>query len=199
MATLEPREKNGSIESNGTEPQTIHVYDDDLIEHDNRLPLWWQYTLYGAIVFAVIYWYGEQKIAAWKTQRESYDTEMIALKMEQAKKSGKMSPDALVAMSKTAKSVDDGKQTFMTTCAPCHRADGGGNIGPNLTDDYWLHGGTPDDIWTTVHSGVPVKGMPAWGPQLGEDKVAAVVAYVLTLRGTNVVNGKPPQGDKDSM
>ncbi len=177
--------------------ETVHVYDDDLIEHDNRLPLWWQYTLYGAILFAVIYWYGEQKLSAWKTQREAYDKEMIALKMERAKKGGKMSPEALVAMSHSQKSVEDGKQVFTTTCAACHRADGGGNIGPNLTDEYWLHGGKPDQIWTTVHDGVPAKGMPAWAPQLGEDKVAAAVAYVLTIRGTNVANGKPPQGDKE--
>jgi cytochrome c oxidase cbb3-type subunit 3 len=207
MAKPEPKKKEEN-EKNGTEPHTIeaqgaehgavHVYDDDLIEHDNRLPLWWQYTLYGAVVFAVIYWYGEQKIAAWQTQRESYDKEMIALKMEQAKKGGKMSAEALVAMSKSAKSVDEGKQVFVTTCAPCHRPDGGGNIGPNLTDDSWLHGGKPDQIWTTVHDGVAAKGMPAWGPQLGEDKVAAVVSYVLTLRNTNVANGKPPQGEKET-
>jgi len=196
MATpKDPKHHNG----NGTEPQTVHIYDEDLIEHDNRLPLWWQYTLYGAVVFAVIYWYGEQKISAWQTQRQSYEKEMIALKMEQAKKGGKMAPEALVAMSKNAKNVDEGKQVFATTCAACHRADGGGVIGPNLTDEFWLHGSKPDEIWTTVHDGVPAKGMPAWGPQLGEDKVASVVAYVLTLKGTNVANGKPPQGDKDNM
>jgi len=198
MATPEPREKHEE-HHNGTEAHTVHVYDDDLIEHDNRLPLWWQYTLYGAVVFAVIYWYGEEKIAAWKTQRQSYETEIVALKMEQAKKSGKMSAEALVAMSKSGKSVDAGKQVFVTTCAPCHRADGGGLIGPNLTDEYWLHGGKPDEIWKTVHDGVPDKGMPSWGPQLGEDKVAAVVSYVLTLRDTHVANGKAPQGDKDNM
>jgi cytochrome c oxidase cbb3-type subunit 3 len=92
--------------------------------------------------------------------------------------------------------VEDGKQVFVSTCAACHRADGGGNIGPNLTDEFWIHGDKPQDIWSTVHNGIPAKGMPTWGPQIGEAKVASVVAYVLSIRNTNVPNGKAPQGEK---
>ncbi len=183
--------------SNPEEEKVVHVYDEDIIEHDNRLPLWWQYTLYGAIVFAVAYWTGEHQLKAWLSQRDSFDQEMIAVRLEQAKKGAGMTPAVLVAMSKSPKSVDEGRQVFTTTCAPCHRADGGGNIGPNLTDEYWLHGSKPENIWSCVHDGVQGKGMPSWGPQLGEDKVAMVVSYVLTIRNTNVPNGKAPQGDKE--
>ena len=177
--------------------RVVHTYDDDIREEDNRLPLWWQYTLYGAIAFAIFYFYGEHKIGAWKSRNEAYDQEMIAARLEAAKSGGKMNEATLLAMSRTDQTVREGKQVFATTCAPCHRADGGGNIGPNLTDNYWLHGGKPEKIFNTVLDGVPAKGMPTWAPQLGEEKVASVVAYLLTIRNTNVPGGKAPQGDPE--
>jgi len=183
--------------SNPEEEKVVHIYDEDIEEHDNRLPLWWQYTLYGAIAFAVFYWLGEHQLGAWLSQRDSFDQEMIAVRLEEAKKGAGMTPDVLLAMSRSPKSVDAGKQVFATTCAPCHRADGGGNIGPNLTDEYWLHGSKPENIWSCVHDGIPAKGMPSWAPQLGEEKVASVVSYVLTIRNTNVQGGKAPQGEKE--
>ena len=90
-----------------------------------------------------------------------------------------------------------GKVTFTANCGTCHtlKASGSvGNIGPNLTDKTWLHGGKPAQIFKTVNEGVLTKGMAAWGPQLGTDKVQNVVAYVLTLKDTNVAGGKAPQG-----
>ena len=185
-------------EPDKSERQNVHVYDGDLVEEDNRLPLWWLYTLYGAIAFAVVYWYGEHELKAWAPQDVAYQQEMLAVRMEEAKKSGAaLPPEALLALSKTPATVDDGRQVFASTCAPCHRADAGGNIGPNLTDAYWLHGSKPENIFSCVHDGVPATGMPTWGPVLGDAKVASVVAYVLSIRDTNVPNGKPPQGDKE--
>jgi cytochrome c oxidase cbb3-type subunit 3 len=182
----------------GGEERVVHVYDDDIREEDNRLPRWWLYTLYGAIAFAAVYWYGEQELKAWAPREVAYQEEMLAVRLAEAKRSGAALPaETLLALARTPGTVDQGKQVFASTCAPCHRADGGGNIGPNLTDDYWLHGGQPQKIFGCVHDGVPAKGMPTWGPQLGEEKVAAVVAYVLTIKGTNVPGGKPPQGEKD--
>jgi cytochrome c oxidase cbb3-type subunit 3 len=180
------------------DPRVVHVYDGDLREEDNVLPRWWLYTLYGAIVFAAFYWYGEQQLKAWQPRDIAFQQEMLAIRLEEAKKGGgALPPEALIALSKSPATVEEGKGVFTSTCAPCHRADGGGNIGPNLTDDFWLHGSKPQNIWGCVHDGVPAKGMPTWGPMLGDEKVAAVVAYVLTIKGTNVANGKPPQGDKE--
>ena len=79
-------------------------------------------------------------------------------------------------------------------CAPCHRPDGGGLIGPNLTDDYWLHGGRPTEILQTITDGVLDKGMPPWGKTLKPEQLTAVAAYVLSLHGTNPPNPKAPQG-----
>ncbi len=189
MSTGEPKESN--------EQRVVHVYDGDLIEEDNRLPVWWLYTLYGAVTFALVYWYGEHELKAWQPRSVAFQQEMVAFRLEEAqKKGGGIPAEALIALSKTPATVEDGKQVFGTTCAPCHRADAGGNIGPNLTDPFWLHGGKAQNIWSCVHDGVPAKGMPTWGPQLGEAKVASVVAYVLSIRNTNVANGKPPQGEK---
>jgi cytochrome c oxidase cbb3-type subunit 3 len=92
--------------------------------------------------------------------------------------------------------VQEGAAVFATTCAACHAPTGGGNIGPNLTDEYWLHGGAPEEIYKSIRDGFPTKGMPAWGAQLGERRVRAVTAYVLSIRNTHAPGGKPPQGDE---
>jgi cytochrome c oxidase cbb3-type subunit 3 len=110
-----------------------------------------------------------------------------------------MTPEALRALAKDKGTVDQGKQVFVQTCAACHRQDGGGVVGPNLTDDFWLHGAAPDKIYKTIAKGVPEKGMPAWGPQLGMDRTQAVTAYVISIRGTNVAGGKAPQGERESL
>ena len=88
------------------------------------------------------------------------------------------------------------KETFITTCAPCHVADGGGLIGPNLTDEYWIQGGSPMQVMHTVNNGVLDKGMPAWNAVLKPDQVAGVVAYVMSLQGTTPAAPKAPQGMK---
>jgi cytochrome c oxidase cbb3-type subunit 3 len=87
-----------------------------------------------------------------------------------------------------------GHEVFVGTCSACHREDGGGNIGPNLTDAYWIHGGRPTEVLHTVTTGVVDKGMPAWGDMLPAAKVRAAAVYVLTLRGTHPLHPKPPQG-----
>lgn len=173
-----------------------HTYD-DIVEENNRLPQWWLWILLGSIAFAAFYWFGDQQLKAWGSPREVYEDQMVAVRLAQAANGGGMSAGALVAMSRQPAKVSEGKETFTTLCSPCHRADGGGSIGPNLTDEFWVHGGAPDKIWKTVHDGVVVKGMIAWGPILGEQKVASVVAYVLTLKNTNVAGGKAPEGDRE--
>lgn len=186
------------VEKDDAHGGQVHLYDGDLREEDNVLPFWWLCTLYGAIMFAFVYWYGEHELNAWSSREESFKQEMVAVRMKEAASAGAdVSPETLIALSKTASSVSEGQQVFTSTCAPCHRADGGGNIGPNLTDEFWIHGGKPQDIFKTVREGVPAKGMPTWGPQLGDAKVTAVTAYVLSLRDSHVAGGKPPQGDKE--
>jgi cytochrome c oxidase cbb3-type subunit 3 len=98
-------------------------------------------------------------------------------------------------LAQTPAIVAQGKAVFGKTCAPCHGADGRGGVGPNLTDGDWLHGGTPSDIYKSVDEGIAAKGMPAWGPQLGEVVVEYAVAFVLSMGGPRASEDKAPQGD----
>jgi cytochrome c oxidase cbb3-type subunit 3 len=84
----------------------------------------------------------------------------------------------------------------MINCVPCHRNDGGGNtIGPNLTDNFWLHGGAVKNVFSTVNTGFVEKGMPAWGKTMSQGDVRDVTFFVLSLQGTNPANPKAPQGE----
>ncbi|HEY9227936.1 MAG TPA: c-type cytochrome, partial [Gemmatimonadaceae bacterium] len=103
---------------------------------------------------------------------------------------------ALAALARDEKAMALGKTVYTTNCAVCHRADGGGNIGPNLTDEYWLHGGTIADVNKTINQGVLEKGMPNWGKMLSPQQVNAVTVYVASLHDTHPANPKPPQGTK---
>lgn len=96
-----------------------------------------------------------------------------------------------------ATGMERGSQVFQTNCAACHRNDGGGNsVGPNLTDEFWLHGGDSKSISATIQNGIVDKGMPAWGTILTPDKVQDVASYILSLEGTNPPDAKAPQGEK---
>jgi cytochrome c oxidase cbb3-type subunit 3 len=185
--------------SDSTREPIIHVYD-DIEEADNRLPRWWLYTLYGAIVFAAGYWLYFEAYGTGKSPVAAYRAEKLAAAREEAKRlqaEGPMTEERLIAMSKNPTIVSAGRTVFAQTCASCHKADGGGQVGPNLTDEYWVHGGAPEKILVSVRNGWVDKGMPAWGPQLGEGKVREVAAYVLSLKGTKVAGGKEPQGDRE--
>ncbi len=184
-----------------SENKVIHEVD-GIEEYDNKLPNWWLYTLYGSIVFGFGYWFVYQTAGFADLPGAEYQAEMAKAAAAQAatiKAAGVMTPEALTALSKDRGTVEQGKSVFKQTCAACHRDDGGGVVGPNLTDEFTLHGAAPDKIYKVIMHGVPDKGMPAWGPQLGPDRVQAVTAYVLTLRGTNVGGGKPPQGERDTL
>ena len=89
--------------------------------------------------------------------------------------------------------IGEGKEIFLKNCSPCHRKDGGGLVGPNLCDDYWIHGSNFVDNLRTIYNGVPSKGMLTWKGVLKPDEIHAVASYIYTLRGTHPVNPKPPE------
>jgi len=173
-----------------------HEYD-GIQELDNDMPKWWVNLFLVTIVFSALYlmWYhlpffpslsliDEYALAA-KTSAEAAQ-----------KQRSLQSSDAYdyAAAVKDPSFVAKGKETFLATCAACHANDGGGGVGPNLTDQFWLHGGAPDKIEHTVLAGVAEKGMPAWESVLGTDKVREVVGFILTLKGTKPLTPKQPQG-----
>jgi cytochrome c oxidase cbb3-type subunit 3 len=185
---------------NDSENTVIHEVD-GIQEYDNKLPNWWLYSLYGSIGFAVLYWYVYQTTGIGASPAQAYQEELDrnAAAAAMQIKVGEATPESLMALAKDANALALGKQVFTSTCAACHRQDGGGLVGPNLTDEFWLHGGAPEKIFHTISTGVPDKGMPAWQPQLGALKTQAVAAYVITLRGTHAAGGKAPQGEREVL
>lgn len=180
----------------GGPDEVVHEYD-DIQEYDNELPNWWLVTFFGTVVFACVYWFGYHTFQAADLPVAEFEKVVAAqraVEAERIKSAGVIDDSALTLLSKDTATVAKGQEIFKTNCVVCHRADGGGVIGPNLTDNAWLHGGKPTDIYKTVNEGVTSKGMAAWGGQLGVDKTQSVVAYVMTLKNTNVAGGKAPQG-----
>jgi cytochrome c oxidase cbb3-type subunit 3 len=173
---------------------------DGIQEYDNRLPNWWLLTLYGAILFSVLYWTALHTWRWMPQSHEKYRQEMAEAAQAQlaAMATQQVSDEALLLMSQIPENVARGKAIFDGFCVACHLADGSGQVGPNLTDAFWLHGGRPLQIHHTVTYGVPEKGMVAWGNQLGPARVQDVVAYVLTLKGKNRP-GKAPQGEPETQ
>ena len=161
-----------------------HTFD-GIQEYDKRLPNWWLFTLYAAIVFWVGYWfyYHNAKIGLSNTEVLQQELGRIeAAKL--ADPANQLDDGTLWKMSRNAIFVDAGKATFTTTCVSCHkeslRGTDEGGIGPNLVDNVWIHGNKPTDLLKVVNEGVLAKGMPAWGPVIGAKKTSEVVAYVLS-------------------
>jgi len=179
---------------NRDDGRVVHEVD-GIQELDNHLPNWWLVTLFGTIAFAVMYWFTFHVFDVGELPGRAYRREMAELAERQGKDVA-VTNDTLADMSNDPGVVADGASTFTSTCAACHAPSGGGSVGPNLTDEYWLHGGSPEAIYQSVRDGYAAKGMPAWGPQLGGRRVQAVAAYVLTLRNSHAPGGKPPQGEK---
>ena len=173
-----------------------HNYD-GIQEYDNPMPRWWVIIFWATIVFSILYWLNVPGIGRGPGRIAAYEADMArARAAHAAQPSGGPTAEQLAALVNDASIVADGKQVFAQNCAACHRADGGGLIGPNLADDAWIHGGTLLDVHKTIADGVLAKGMPAWGKVLRPEQVNAVTAYVATLRGTNPANPKPPEGTR---
>lgn len=181
----------------GGPPLREHVFD-GIQEYDNRLPRWWLWTLHLTVVFGLFYWLHYAVLQFGPSAHENYLAAVKADDEKVAARLGPISNEMLVGLSKLESKVAAGRQEFITTCVQCHREDGGGGIGPNLTDDYWLHGGEPMDLLRVIRDGVTDKGMAAWGDSLGMTKITELVAYLETIRSKNVTGGKEPQGKKQA-
>lgn len=170
-----------------------HNYD-GIQEYDNPLPRWWVWIFYASIVFALVYSFDPFHLMRGPGRVAEYQASMAEAARLHPAPSAVDVDAALAKLQNDPKAIADGKQVFATNCVPCHRADGGGVIGPNLTDDYWLHGSTLPEIERTISNGVLDKGMPNWGKMLKPEQVNVVAVYVYSLHGTNPPNPKAPQG-----
>lgn len=167
---------------------------DGIRELDNKLPGWWVWLFNLTILFAVFYLVYYHVLGAGDLSAAEYRKEMKKSAQVKAAAMGKFEAGIpTLTPLKDAAILDTGKQIFLTRCAPCHRADGGGLVGPNLCDDYWIHGSNYIDTINTIWNGVPAKGMITWKNYLNPDQIVSVASYIYTLRGTHPPNPKPPE------
>lgn len=174
-----------------------HDYD-GIKELDNNLPPWWIWMFYITIAFAAIYLV-RFHILGHDNQTTEYNKEMEAARVavEEYKKTAKDLVDASTVVLLTESSdLAAGKAIFDANCVACHRADGGGGIGPNLTDTNWILGGGIKNVFTTIlEGGRDGKGMVSWKGTLKPSEMQQVASYVLSLQGTNPADAKAPEGD----
>ena len=181
------------------EDRLLHHDYDGIQEYDNPMPRWWLYIFWGTIVWAALFWLNVPGIGVGQGRIADYDAAVAAAAATRPPEpTSAPGADQLLALSKDPAALASGKTVFGAYCVACHGPDGGGVIGPNLTDSFWIHGGSPSAIYTTVHDGVLAKGMPAWGQSLKPDEVTAVVAYVISLQGTTPATPKAPEGTADT-
>lgn len=173
-----------------------HNYD-GIKEFDNPLPTWWLMTFYGTIIFAFLYVVHYESGSGLSMKKE---LELALSQIEAVKASAPSvvteSEESLIEKSKDPQMLAVGAEVFNSKCASCHGNELQGLIGPNLTDNHWIHGkGKLRDIMMVVKNGQPDKGMPPWDGILKNDEMLAVTAYIHSKHGTNPPNPKPPQGD----
>ncbi|MFD1063986.1 cbb3-type cytochrome c oxidase N-terminal domain-containing protein [Winogradskyella litorisediminis] len=174
-----------------------HNYD-GIKELDNDLPPWWKYSFYATILFAIIYLIRFEVFNDYD-QAEEYEAAVAQaqIEIEEWKKTAKDLVDInTVTLLSDASDLNAGKNIFVTNCVACHKADGGGGIGPNLTDDNWILGGGIKNVFKTIsEGGRDGKGMIAWKTNLKPSEMAQVASYVLSLHGTTPAEPKAPEGE----
>jgi len=176
----------------------LHHNYDGIQELDNVLPPWWVYLFYGTIAFALIYLV-RFHVLDNDNQKQEFEKEMAEAKI-QVEEYKKTAPDLMdkekVTLLTDASDLSAGKAIFETTCVACHKADGGGSIGPNLTDNQWINGGGIKNVFNTIMEGGRAgKGMISWKDQIKPSDIQKVASYVLSLQGTKPAGGKAPEGD----
>jgi cytochrome c oxidase cbb3-type subunit III len=173
-----------------------HAYD-GIKELDNKIPPWFNILFYGTICFAVIYMLVFHVFHLRPLMIDEYIEEVRAADIQRQEliKSGAFVNEDNVTLLTDQASLQGGKSIFMTNCVPCHGVNGEGTVGPNLTDDYWIHGGGIKNVFKTIKYGVPAKGMITWQTLLNPKQMQEVGSFIISLRGINPPNGKPPEGN----
>jgi cytochrome c oxidase cbb3-type subunit 3 len=174
-----------------------HDYD-GIHELDNSLPPWWKYGFYLTIVVACIYLYRFHVSGTGPSSHDEYVAEMKQAEEDKAaylaKTAGNIDENNVTALT-AATDIAAGQQIFQSTCFACHAKDGGGGVGPNLTDDYWLHGGSIKDVFKSIKYGWQDKGMKSWKDDFSPKQIAQIASYVKSLHGTKPAAPKDKQGD----
>ncbi|MDP1675843.1 MAG: cbb3-type cytochrome c oxidase N-terminal domain-containing protein [Bacteroidota bacterium] len=174
-----------------------HIYD-DIRELDNRIPPWFNYLFGLTVVFAFVYMTDYHVLGISKLSTDEYLEEVVAANLQKKimlASGGSINENALVAL-KDVESLKEGGENFQKFCISCHGPQAGGLVGPNLTDEFWIHGGGIKNVYTTIKKGVPAKGMISWELVFSQKQIQNIGSYVLSLQGTNPLGGKSPEGQK---
>jgi cytochrome c oxidase cbb3-type subunit 3 len=196
-----------TIMSKLTKSKKLEDSDDILLDHDydgikeldNVLPPWWVGLFYTCVIFAAIYIF-KYHFSDGLNQEQEYEEAMKIAQVEiddyKSKNKSAFDISKLIILTDDA-SLAEGKTAFETSCVACHKADGGGSIGPNLTDEFWILGGGIKNVFNTImEGGREGKGMVPWKTTLGPDKIQKIASYVLSMQGKNPAGAKPAEGDK---
>lgn len=173
-----------------------HNYD-GIQELDNNLPPWWKYGFYLTIIFAAVYMV-HYHFTDGKLQIDEYHAQLAQAEIEMEnyrKNAADLVDENTAVFLSEASAIEAGMKTFTTYCTACHGGKGEGGVGPNLTDDYWIHKGSINDIFKIVKYGWPEKGMKSWQQDLSARQIQEVSSYIMTLRGSNPPNAKEKQGE----
>ncbi|CAN5116069.1 cbb3-type cytochrome c oxidase N-terminal domain-containing protein [soil metagenome] len=173
-----------------------HNYD-GIRELDNSLPPWWKYGFIITIIAAFIYLFNFHVMGTGKNPTQEYQAEMKRAEDQLAayNENNKDRVDEANVQMDDAAGIAEGKIIFSQTCFPCHGKSAEGGVGPNLTDEYWLHGGSLNDIYHTIKVGYPDKGMQGWTSQFSPKQMSLISSYIKSLKGSKPANAKDPQGD----
>lgn len=187
--------KDSNNNDNIQDPLTDHEYD-GIQEYDNPLPAWWLYTFLGTIIFAFFYWL-HYSISSGPSLKDELASAMSVIAAHKAANAPKELTGAALDQAMKAANVEDGATQYTAKCAACHGAQLQGQIGPNLTDEYWLNGkGQTADIQAIIKKGVVEKGMPAWESMLTNEDVINIAAYIISKQDSHPAGAKAAQGEK---
>lgn len=189
LLSLKPMEEEKNLE-------IPHVYD-GIKELNNPIPTWFNVLFYGSLIFAVGYYYYYHIGEYGPRQDTEYEIEMAKAELDKrkflAQSTGSYDENSVKL---DASLIANGKNVYDANCVACHGDQGqGGAVGPNLVDEYWLHGGSINDIFKTIKYGVPEKGMVSWEKNLSAKNISEVTNYIMSLSGTKPANAKAPQGE----
>ncbi|PWS29557.1 cytochrome C [Pedobacter yonginense] len=191
LLSLRPIEEEGDLVID-------HAYD-GIKELNNPVPTWFNVLFFGTMIFAVSYLFYYHIGGYGDLQDQEYEQEIAKAQVDKAaylEKSANTIDESSVKVDKTLAVLQEGRTIFNTNCVVCHGDKGQGIIGPNLTDEYWLHGGGISNVFKTIKYGVPEKGMISWEKNLNPKQMSAVANFVLSLSGTKPAGAKAPQGEK---
>jgi cytochrome c oxidase cbb3-type subunit 3 len=170
---------------------------DGIRELDNRVPPWFNYLFVGTVIFAFVYMLDYHVLKISPLSESEYITEVQAAEIQKRiafAADGEIDETTLAALKDDA-SIKAGAENYQKYCVSCHGPQGGGVVGPNLTDTYWIHGGDVKNIYSTIKVGVPAKGMIAWQLVFSQKQMQQLASFVLSLQGTNPPGGKAPEGN----